>query len=235
MGAALASSVEVQANAFAPSGARTTFSVSYVIKNTSGQTQTLTPLLALPEGWRVLLPPSDVNLASGQQTAGSAIVVPPLRARAGPYSATLTVGDTVTPLTLNVSAQPSVTAQLVEAPTFVVGVSYVATFRVTNTGNTVQNLRFSAFATQGFEVTLDTPSASLIPGQQADVQVQVKVPARFARSVKNVLAFQVRGDSELTSSASTETLPRIAVVRNLHHSTDNGPCRGRTQSGKGHT
>ncbi len=196
-------------------GGRSTATVVISLENLAGSTATLTPVLALPEGWRSLLPPVTVSIPPGAKATTVVPVVIPARAEAGEYEVRVEdaagVMEAAT-IAIHVPERRAVSVRLMTAPHETLGDPFDVTFEVVNEGNVAQRVVMDARASAGSSLELHAREGVLGPGEALDVNVTVTPPADLERPGTEIVALRaVDPEREDVGDAASTSVEMYAL------------------------
>lgn len=203
-------------------------SVSFIVKNMSGRSETFEESLSLPEGWRTIIPPDILTLNNGEEAVRTMAFKVPPTAVGGQYNAIYSVRSkrdyaitdradfSVTVLPVNMMR-----LFLESAPeTIIEGEAYKITARLVNEGNSPITVAISARSTKGYPLSIADKELTLDPGAISPIVVSVETAPQSPESFKHVVILDITSKTEpqLKTSLSvlTEILSRQAKV-DLYH------------------
>ena len=208
-------------------GPRETVTLVVHVENALDGVAELTPVLSLPPGWNIVLPPEKLRLEPGQSTVQTAVIVVPADAPAGDYTVTWHYGDPAVlgspQARFNIRVRPvgRLGVTLISAPRYTIGEPYTVLVQVQNTGNVPDEFIFEADESTDAGTTIRPQRAKLEPGESVTVEVQVQVPRDITEAQTQSVYVLVRSatDPDLAAdvTAEVELIPSALSERLAYH------------------
>jgi len=192
----------------------TIVSLSFRVTNQTQEGHELTQSLDLPDGWRLIAPPTSFALRPGEATARVTAFSIPRDTPEGEYEVTFSAHSQRDYAVQDSDAVrlivPAVTqfALLVEQrpDQVVAGDTYQATIRAVNQGNARVDVRLAVKTEDGYPAELDGSEISLLPRGSHLITLSVKTDARETHARQHVVQIAARvtrrDGSELESRAT---------------------------------
>lgn len=208
-------------------GPRETVTLVVHVENALDGVAELTPVLSVPPGWNIILPPEKLRLEPGQATVQTAVIVVPADAPAGDYTVTWHYGDPAVlgspQVRFNIRVRPvgRLGVTLISAPRYTIGEPYTILVQVQNTGNVPDEFIFEADESTDAGATVRPQRAKLEPGESLTLEVQVQVPRDITEAETQSVYVLVRSatDPALAAdvTAEVEIIPGALSERLAYH------------------
>lgn len=196
-----------------------TVTTVFHLKNTLRDTLVVTPRIALPEGWIMLIGTATLTLAPGESDSWLTSVRIPSRAEAGRSTLHLALIDTRGTALATDSSMVQVLVKrgldlaLVERPTFAVTrTAYQSTFVLHNRGNVTAHLAVRATSSLGAPVRVSASSVTLRADESRNVTTTVASPLPGYQAVDDVVELIV-ADQESDSAITVVASSRVTIVQ----------------------
>lgn len=197
--------------------ARQPFTLLVEVRNPTQQKQQAQTVLQLPEGWQVVLPAEDIDLAPGESTSLLWVIQPSPTALAGEYNLDFSLRNPQQPfalaeakLRIRLAAIRQLALEVSDKPSVVTGGRYRVVFRLSNQGSVAESVRLDALATLSKELQIEPNQLSLGPNQSLDITLWASAPTGLERLATDSLRLAARsndGAVQVRQVASVNLVP----------------------------
>lgn len=182
--------------------------VVFRLTNTSADSVTVTPSLALPRGWERLMRAGAMRIAPGETELWIAGVHAPSGAAAGVVVVRGVAGQATDSVFVRIQERRAIELLSLDAPGWILsGAAYDARFLVRNRGNVPTSVSLVATSSRGGRPTVDMPVVSLLPGGTSTVHVHMAASSVGGKAEDDLLELvaQDQQDSRVRVTAASRT------------------------------
>jgi hypothetical protein len=197
-----------------------TITLVFSLESLSRDSLTLTPSLAIPDGWSVITGSGNFSLAPQAADTWVMSIFIPTRAESGRYflgvaaDAVNAGSHPADSIQVEVKRKSGLTLTLVDRPQYVVsGEAYRLAFRLKNRGNSVASIRLSASSSLDPSPALEPGVVRLRPDEATTVGVRIDTHASGVERSDDVVQLRASEESAPDDSGATVASARVMIVQ----------------------